>query len=39
MQILDLKAAAAQQPDHVAVTEVKLHRLITGLRVYRPNRA
>jgi hypothetical protein len=30
MQILDLKAAAAQQPDHVAVAEVKLHRLITG---------
>jgi len=22
----------AQQPDHVAVAEVKLHRLITGLR-------
>jgi hypothetical protein len=30
MQILDLKAAAAQQPDHVAVAKVKLHRLITG---------
>lgn len=39
MQILDLKAAAAQQPDHVAVAEVKLHRLITGLRGYRPKRA
>jgi hypothetical protein len=32
MQILDLTAAAAQQPDHVAVAEVKLHRLITGFR-------
>jgi hypothetical protein len=32
MQILGLKAAAAQQSDHVAVAEVKLHRLISGLR-------
>ena len=32
MQILDLKAAAAQQPDHIAVAEVKPRRLITALR-------
>ncbi len=32
MQILDLTAAAARQPDHVAVAEMKLHRLITGLQ-------
>lgn len=31
-KILDFQATAAQQPDHVAVAEVKLHRLITGLR-------
>src|SRR5258706_16301008 len=29
-QILDLEAAAAQQPDHVAVAEVELHRLVVG---------
>src|ERR1700727_3229388 len=27
-EILHLQAAAAQQPDHVAVAEVELHRLI-----------
>jgi hypothetical protein len=33
MQILDLKAAAAQKPDHVAVAEVKLHRMLAGRRL------
>src|SRR5262245_17830719 len=27
-QVLDVEPAPAQQPDHVAVTEVKLHRLV-----------
>src|ERR1700735_3298660 len=27
-EVCDLQAAAPQQPDHVAVAEVKLHRLI-----------
>jgi hypothetical protein len=31
MQVLDLKAAAGQQPVRVAVAEVKLHQLIAGL--------
>src|SRR5215470_18342833 len=29
-EIFDLKTAAAQQPDHVAVPEVEFHRLIIG---------
>ena len=28
-EVLDLQAAAAQQPDHVAVAQVELHRLIS----------
>src|ERR1700728_5017504 len=27
-QVLDLEAAAAKQPDHVAVAEVELHRVV-----------